>query len=280
MNKLALSPVLATACLAAMSIGTAAAVETDLQLGPDDLRIGVELVNIHYDQGVVRNENVTAVGHFDWRMWDIGLHADWYMAANSDQGREITAGETTQVNLGIDYLFEMQDVFQIIPHYEFIIYPDWVEQPYKSDQHWLGVDMWYLLPWPGIEVGASIDYNPFYNAEKDEYMARGGSGAHALRAAVAARQFIQNAPLDLAFYEVLNFGNGEYKRFLIGDEDEGVTTLDLGVRYVAPFFLDQLWMTARLEAHFWLESDDREMLKLRGENTTEVLLGIGFEWKP
>lgn len=280
MNKLALSPVLATACLAAMSIGTAAAVETDLQLGPDDLRIGVELVNIQYDQGIVRNENVTAVGHFDYRKWDIGLRADWYMAANSDQSREITAGETTQVNLGIDYLFEMQDVFQIIPHYEFIIYPNLVEQPYKADQHWLGVDAWYLLPWPGLEVGASFDYNPFYNGEKDEYLARGGSGGHALRGAIAARQFIQNAPLDLAFYEVLNFGNGEYKKFLIGDEDEGVTTFDIGVRYIAPFFLDQLWMTARLEAHFWLESDDRAYFKSLNENTTEVLLGIGFEWKP
>jgi hypothetical protein len=280
MNKLALSPVLATACLAAMSIGTAAAVETDLQLGPDDLRIGVELVNLHYDQGVVRNENVTAIGHFDYRVWDVGFHLDWYMAANSDQAREITAGETTQITLGVDYLFEMQDVFQVIPHYEFITYPDWVEQPYKADQHWLGVDAWYLLPWPGLEVGASFDYNPFYNGEKDDYIARGGSGGHALRGAIAARQFIQNAPLDLAFYEVLNFGNGEYKRFLIGDEDEGVTTFDIGVRYIAPFFLDQLWMTARLEAHFWLESDDRAYFKSLNENTTEVLLGIGFEWKP
>jgi hypothetical protein len=280
MNKPALSPVLATVCLAAMSIGTAAAVETDLQLGPDDLRIGAELVNLHYDQGIVRNENVTAIGHLDWRIWDIGFHGDWYMAANSDQARDITAGETTQINLGVDYLFEMQDVFQIIPHYEFITYPHWVEQPYKNDQHWLGVDGWYLLPWPGIEVGAGFDYNPFYNSEEDDYKARGGSGGHALRGAIAARQFIQNAPLDIAFYEVLNFGNGEYKKFLIGDEDEGVTTLDIGIRYVAPFFLDQLWMTARLEAHFWLESDDREYWSSQDENSTEVLIGIGFEWKP
>jgi hypothetical protein len=280
MNKPALSPVLATVCLAAMSIGTAAAVDTDLQLGPDDLRIGAELVNLHYDQGVVRNENVTAIGHLDYRIWDIGLHADWYMAVNSDQEREITSGETTQVTLGIDYLFEMQDVFQVIPHLEYITYPNWVEQPWKNDQFWLGVDGWYLLPWPGIEVGASFDYNPFYNSEEDDYMARGGSGGHALRGAIAARQFIQNAPLDLAFFQVLNFGNGEYKNFLIGDEDEGVTTLDLGVRYVTPFFLDQLWMTARLEAHFWLESDDRNFLKSQDENSTEVLLGLGFEWKP
>jgi hypothetical protein len=280
MNKPALSPVLATACLAAISIGTAAAVDTELQLGPDDLRIGAELVNMHYDQGVVRNENVTAIGHLDWRFWDVGLHADWYMAVNSDREREITAGETTQITLGIDYLFEMQDVFQVIPHYEFITYPHWVEQPWKNDQHWLGVDAWYLLPWPGIEVGGGFDYNPFYNSEADDYKARGGSGGHALRGAIAARQFYQNAPLDVAFYQVLNFGNGEYKKFLIGDEDEGVTTFDIGIRYVTPFFLDQLWMTARLEAHFWLESDDREFLKAQDENSAEVVMGIGFEWKP
>ena len=128
-------------------------------------------------------------------------------------------------------------------------------------------------------IGASIDYNLFYNAEKDEYDMNGGSGSHALRAAIAARQFIQNAPLDLAFYQVLNFGNGEYKRFLVGDEDEGLTTLDLGVRYVAPFFLDQLWMTARLEAHFWLEADDRKQFSDANENSTEILIGVGFEWK-
>ena len=280
MNKSVLSPVLATVCLATMTIGTAAAVETDLQLGPDDLRLGVELVNQHYDQGVIRNENVTAIGHFDARWWDVGLHADWYLAANSDQDRDITAGETTQVNLGIDYLFEMQDVFQIIPHYEFITYPNWVEQPFKQDQHWLGVDGWYLLPWPGIEIGGGVDYNPFYNSQEDDYKARGGSGGHPLRAAIAARQFYQNAPLDIAFYEVLNFGNGEYKRFLLGDEDEGVTTLDIGIRYVAPFFLDQLWMTARLEAHFWLEADDRDYLRSINENSTEIVMGIGFEWRP
>lgn len=280
MNKLALSPVLATACLAAMSISSAAAVETDLQLGPDDLRIGAELVNMHYDQGAIRNENVTAIGHLDYRIWDIGLRADWYMAVNSDQQRDITAGETTQINLGVDYLIEMQDTFQIIPHYEFTIYPNQAEQPYKADQHWLGVDAWYLLPWPGLEVGGGLDYNAFYNGEQDDYKARGGSGGHALRGAIAARQFYQNAPLDVAFYQVLNFGNGEHKRFLIGDDDPGVTTLDIGVRYITPFFLDQLWMTARLEAHFWLESDDRDFLKSQGENSAEVVMGIGFEWKP
>ena len=109
MNKPALSPVLATVCLAAMSLGTASAVETDLQLANTDnnqfdLRLGAELVNKHYDQGVIRNENVTAVGHLDMRFWDIGLKADWYLAANGDDSQvdTINAGETTQINLGVD----------------------------------------------------------------------------------------------------------------------------------------------------------------------------------
>jgi hypothetical protein len=280
MNKPALSPVLATVCLATMSIGAAYAVDTDLQLGPNDFSLGAELVNKHYDQGVIRNDNATVVGHLDARFWDIGLHGDWYLAANGDKARDVKAGETTQINLGVDYLFEMQDVFQIIPHYEFITYPNLVNQPWKDDQHWLGVDGWYMLPWPGIEVGASFDYNPFYDANDDAYKGGGWLNNHALRSAVAARQFYQNAPLDIAFYEVLNFGNGEYKQFLNGSDETGFTTFDLGVRYVAPFFLDQLWMTARLEAHFWLENDDRQALSAAGRNSTEIVMGIGFEWKP
>jgi hypothetical protein len=282
MNKLALSPVLATACIATLTIGSAAAVETELQLGPDDFRLGAEVVNKHYDQGVIRNENPTVIGHLDGRWFDVGLHVDWYLAANGDDSQpvDVSAGETTQINVGIDYLIEMQDVFQIIPHYQFITYPNLPDVPWKDDQHWIGVDGWYLLPWPGIEVGGGFDYNPFYNADIDAYRGGGGLSSHALRAGFGARQFYQNAPLDIAFFEILNVGNGEYKQFLNGSDEAGFTTLDLGMRYLTPFFIDKLWMTARLEAHFWLEGDDRDALREAGKNTAEVLLGIGFEYKP
>ncbi|HEX3134801.1 MAG TPA: hypothetical protein VHX44_14640 [Planctomycetota bacterium] len=284
MNKPALSPILATVCLATMSLGTAAAVETELQLPnkADELSFstGAELVNKHYDQGVIRNDNATLIGHVDARWFDIGLHGDWYLAADGDNSRDINAGETTQINLGVDYLFELQDVFQIIPHFQFITYPNQVDQPWKDDQQWVGVDSWYILPWPNIEVGSGFDYNPFYNSTEDAYKGGGWLSDHALRAGVASRQFIQNAPLDLAFYEVLNFGNAEYKRFLNGSGETGFTTFDLGLRYITPFFLDQLWMTASVEAHFWLENDDRQALKDAGQNTTEIVMGLGFEWKP
>lgn len=283
MNKPALSPVLATVCLATMTLGTASAVDTELQLGPDDFRLGAELVNKHYDQGVIRNDNVTAVGHLDLRWWDIGVHTDWYLAAAGDKDAtpyEIHAGETTQITARVDYLFEMEGVFQILPHYEFITYPNWANQPWKDDQHWLGVDGWYLLPWPGLEVGASFDYNPFYDSSEDKYQGGGWLSNHALRSAIAARQFYQNAPLDIAFYEVLNFGNGPYKQSINGSDETGFTTFDVGVRYLAPFFLDKVWMTAFLEAHFWLEADDRQALRDANRNSSEVIMGIGFEWKP
>jgi hypothetical protein len=284
MNKPAQSPVLATVCLATLSLGSAAAMETDLQLGPDYLRIGADLANKHYDQGVIRNENVTAIGRLDARKWDIGVHAEWFLAANSDdsQPQDVSAGETTQINLGVDYLFEMQDVFQIIPHYNFTAYPNWTDAPYKDDQHWIGVDAWYLLPWQGFEVGFNVDYNAFYNGRVDAYHGYGGLDDHAFRTAIAARQIFNDAPLDITFYEVLNMGNGAYKNFLIGSDgdDSGFTTLDLGLRYVAPFHLDEFWVVSRLEAHFWLENDDREALRAAGRNTTEVIFTVGFEWKP
>jgi hypothetical protein len=289
MNKPALSPVLATVCLATMTIGSVTAMDTDLQSGPSDFKVGVELANKHYDQGVIRNDNVTAIGHFDARFWDIGLHADYYMAINSDnatdslgwQPEPISAFESTQLNLGVDYLFEIQDLFQFIPHYNFTAYPNWHEQPYKLDQHWLGLDAWWLTPIQGVELGANVDFNPVYNSRRDENSGSGGNHGHDFRTAIAAREFIQEAPLDVSFYQVLNFANGTYKSSFYGMDDEGgVTTFDLGLRYVAPFYLNEFWLTARLEGHFWLENDDRETLRQAGQNTAEVIMAVGFEWKP
>jgi hypothetical protein len=189
--------------------------------------------------------------------------------------------ETTQLTLGVDYLIEMQDVFQILPHYEFVTYPNWREAPYKADQHWLGVDAWYLLPIQGMEVGASVDYNPIYNSRRDDNTGSGGGHGHDIRSAIAARQMIQDAPMDVTFYQVLNFGSSSYKMSFFGMDDEaGVTTLDLGLRYVTPFFINEFWITARLEGHFWLENDDREALRIAGRNTSEVIMAVGFEWKP
>ena len=36
----------------------------------------------------------------------------------------------------------------------------------------------------------------------------------------------------------------------------------------------------RLEVHYWLEQKDRNILSAAGKDTTEVIIGFGFEWRP
>lgn len=282
MNTPALRPVLATACLAGLGFSSAAAVETELQKGSDDFVFSAELQNKDYDQGVVRSDNVIARVGATARYWDFGLHIGGAIAIGDDKKQRypVAPGEITSAKIGLDYLIEMKGVFQILPHYTWINYPSWPDVPYKDNQHWFGVDGWYLLPWEGLEVGASFDYNPFYHAGKDAARGNGGLNDHGLRGALAARQFWQHAPLDLAFYQTLNFGNGVYKKFLIGDKEDGFTTFDLGVKYTAPFYLNEFWVVSRFELHLWVEGDDRKRLKAAGESTSEVVIGVGFEWRP
>jgi hypothetical protein len=282
MNTPALRPVLATACLAGLGLGSAAAVETELQKGPDDFVFSAELQNKDYDQGAVRNDNVIARVGGTARFWDFGLHLGAAVAVGDDKNQvnHVATGEVTSAQVGLDYLIEMKGLFQIIPHATWITYPNLPDVPYKDNQTYLGVDGWYLLPWEGLEVGGGFDYNPFYNATIDKTRGGGGLNDHGLRGAIGARQFWQHAPLDLAFYELLNFGNGTYKNFLIGEKETGFTTLDLGVKYTAPFFLNEFWVVSRFEIHIWVEGDDRRALKNADQNTSELVLGIGFEWRP
>lgn len=282
MNTPALRPVLATACLASLGLGSAAAVETEQQKGPDDFVFSAELQNKDYDQGAVRNDNVIARIGATARYWDVGLHVDAAVAVGDDKNLpdSVSTGEVTSARVTLDYLIEMKGLFQILPHFTWINYPNQADVPYKDNQSYLGVDGWYLLPWEGLEVGASFDYNPFYNATVDKSRGGGGLNDHGLRGAIAARQFWQHAPVDLAFYEVLNFGNSTYKNFLIGERETGFTTLDLGVKYTSPFYLKEFWVVTRFEVHIWVEGDDRNRLKAAGESTSEIVLGVGFEWTP
>jgi hypothetical protein len=278
MNTPALRPVLVTACLATFGMSSAAAVETELQKGADDFVFSAELQNKDYDQGRVRNDNVGATA----RYWDFGLHVGGAIAVGDDNSQtdKVATGEITSAKIGLDYLIEMKGLFQIIPHFTWINYPNQADVPYKDNQTYLGVDGWYLLPWEGLEIGGGFDYNPFYNATVDKTRGGGGLNDHGLRGAFGARQFWQHAPLDLMFYQLLNFGNGTYKNFLVGEKETGFTTLDLGVKYTAPFYLNEFWVVSRFEVHVWVEGDDRARLKAAGESTSELVLGIGFEWKP
>ncbi len=285
MNRPALSPVLATACLASLTAVAYAETEPlnpELQKGPDDFIFTGELLNKDYDQGRIDNNNVTAHGGITGRFFDVGVHLDGYLAVGGDNNLtpSVKSGETTRIDLGADYLIEMKDQFQIIPHYQFETYPNLPNIPYKDDQHWFGIDGWYLLPWPGLEVGTGFDYNPFYNSDSNAYRGNGGLSGHDFRWSVGGRQFLQHSPLDLTFWELINLGNASYKEFVVGDSKTGFTTLDLGVKYTAPFYLNEIWTVVRLEAHFWLEHKDRDILRAQGKDTTEIVIGLGFEYRP
>jgi|GEM_PF-2734201 hypothetical protein len=285
MKTLAISPAFATACLVsltAVAYAETEPLEYELQKGPDDFVLSGELLNKDYDQGVIRNDNVTAHAGITARYFDIGLHIDDYMAVGSDPNlpRPVKSGETTQFSAGLDYLIEWTNLFQILPHYEWETYPNLPKQPYKDQEEWIGADGWYELPWQGLEAGFGLDYNPFYNGELDKFRGGGGLSGHAFRSSIGAREFFQHAPLDLAFWETINYGNGEYKNFLIGDNATGFTTFDIGVKYTAPFYINEFWTVFRLEVHYWLEQKDRNILSAAGKDTTEVIIGFGFEWRP
>ncbi len=279
------APFIATACLASLAAVAQAQtepLENDLQKGPTDVLFSGELLNKDYDQGVIRNDNVTAHAGLTARIFDIGLHVDDYMAMGGDsrQPRPVKSGETIEFTAGIDYLIEMTGVFQLLPHYQWESYPNLPKQPYKDQQHWIGADGWWELPWQGVETGFGFDYNPFYNGEENKYRGGGGFAGHTLRAALGAREFFQHTPIDLAFWETLNFGNAEYKNFLLGNQHTGFTTFDLGAKYTAPFYINEWWTVLRLEAHYWLERRDRDILHAAGSSTTEIIIGFGFEWIP
>ena len=284
MNTPAHRPALVTACLVSLGLGSAAAVETELQIGPDDLIFSAELQNKDYDQGVVRTNEAIVRLNATVRYWDIGLQIGGAVALGGDdrQTYPVSTGEMTSSRISLDYLIEMKGAhgFQILPHFTWISYPNLPDVPYKDTQAYLGVDGWYNLPWEGVEVGTSVDYNAFYDSIEDSSGVRGGLSNHMLRGAIALREHKQFAPVDLFFYQVLNYGNGEYKNFLLGENETGFTTLDLGVKYTAPFYLEEFWMVTRFEIHTWLEGDDRARLKSAGKDRSEVVLGIGFEWRP
>jgi hypothetical protein len=276
---------LVTACLVGltgMAYAETEPLDPDLQLPKDYIDVTGELLNKDYDQGVIRNNDVTAHGNVSARFFDFGVHLDDYTAVGSDPTIKpnVKSGETTQMVGGIDYLIEYTNLFQILPHYQYITYPNIPKAPYKDEQNYIGVDGWYELPVAGVEVGAGFDYDPFYNGTIDKYRAGGSLETHILRDAIGAREFFQGAPVDLAFWQAINLGNSEYKKFLDGNAHTGFTTLDLGVMYTSPFYKQDLWTVVRLEFHYWLDKKDRDILHNAGQETTDVILGIGLEWKP
>jgi hypothetical protein len=259
------------ACIATLSASTASALETDLQQGPDEVVAGGELLNIHYTHQVNHHEDVTAHGYVDYRFWDVGVHFDGYMAVdgNKNETPEVKSFETTEVTGRLDYLMEIPDMLQVLPFVEVTAYPNITG---KAPFYWLGAESWYMLPWEGLEVGASAQYN----LQDETNTAR---QEHHWIGAIGGRQFFQDAPLDLSFWEVFNLGSRSYHEISSGTDKQGLTTLNLGAKATLPLPWDDLWTFLRLEGNWWLNGDDRDSIEAAGRDASEVIIGIGVEYR-
>jgi hypothetical protein len=262
---------LGLACIAALSASKAAAMETELQQGPDEVVAGGELLNIHYSHLVNRHDDVTGHGFVNLRKWDVGLHLDAYMAVDGkdNENPEVGTFETTEITGRVDYLMEIPDYVQVLPFVEVTAFPNVTG---KAPFYLLGIESWYMLPWEGIEIGGSAAYNL-----QDETDPPGQE--HHWIGAVGAREFFQDAPLDLAFWQVVNLGSRSYHEITSGTDKQGFTTLNLGAKATLPLPWEDMWTFLRLEGNWWINGDDRDSVEAAGRDASEVVIGIGVEYR-
>ena len=268
------SKILGLACFASLAaIGTAQAVETELQVGPDEFRVGGELLNKHYSHGGVIHPDVTSHGSLDFRWYDVGIHLDGYIVLDGAPGPRDTVindFEMTEVTGRLDYLIEIENYVQILPFVEATVYP---YNQGATKFNWIGTDVWYMLPWEGIEVGGSAQYNVADNTEPEIRHDNHWLGS------IGSRQFYQDAPIDLAFWQVVNMASRSYHEITSGADKQGLTTLDLGGKLTMPLPWHETWAFLKAEGHFYINSEDREALEASGGDKNELVIGIGFEYR-
>lgn len=299
MNHSAIRPLFGVACLASLSVVAMPAMETE-QAIPDDFQVGVDLQSKQYDQGIVRNNDATLHERVAGRWYDVGLSLDLWQSLGEDKSLPYrsTRGnmpqraaplETIDVNLRLDYLIEMKNYFQILPFVQWINYPDLKDVPLKDDQYYLGLDAWWMTPVQGVELGGSMSYDPFYNVHTNTHGASGWSNDHLLRGSFGAREFVQADSFDLSFWQMFNFGNENYNRFVGGGNnmvhpndgwDTGFNVFDLGAQAIMPLLWKDWWLTTKLEGHFWIESDERDRVEAQGKDTKEWVISVGVRWWP
>jgi hypothetical protein len=200
--------------------------------------------------------------------------------------RENKPGELLQLNAKLDWVFQINGVYgdngpflQIIPKVEWNTYPNQSASPWapgitprrtadnevKQDQTWVGVDLWWATPIPGIEIGASNDWNM--------------GGIPGYRGAVGSRQFLQAAPIDWQFWQIVNFGNGEYNGYFVGQDHRGMSYSEIGGKAIVPMPFANWWGYAKANWTYWLDSENRRMLDSLNRDAGDLQLGIGIEYR-
>jgi hypothetical protein len=266
------------------------------QRGPDDADISTDADSQLVDQGRVRdNDSVLHVGALGRTGFGLttpgsrqglGGQLDGFFALGEDQAvyPHIAPAEMVEVDAKVNYLYEAlgpddRPDWEIIPQYEYVTYPHdkAKSNPLKFAEDWLGSDLWWCSPVDGLEFGGGAYYDP----RKDYHMVKGAFGA---------REFYQDAPFDLAGWQLINFGNVNYKRYFAGSNQAppanpgvslgGLAFFDLGGRVTYPLAWEDVWTYAQADWTYWMQKSDRQYLNSVGQNVGQFIIAFGAEWRP
>lgn len=266
--------VLGLACIATLTAPAAWGLEKELQVGPDELRGNLELMNQHWSPGASAVINPSSTGHAsgDYRFYDVGVHVDGYMALDGNPGSgplNITDFETTEITGRLDYLFEVENIVQVLPFIELTAYPFFDG---KSKYNWIGIEGWYMTPLEGLELGGSMQYNLADNTIS-------GVNEHYVLTDLGARYFHQEAPLDVSAWSVLEIANRAYNRQLSGANYQGATTFNLGGQATLPLPWESTWTYLKVDSYWYVDSVERKELAKAGRDKTELVFALGFEYR-
>ena len=243
------------ACLL-LSTG-AIAIEPRLKLGQQEFGGGVAFISQYVDNGAVRINDISAEVEARARIANIGFAAHAWLAIGDDEGRGIEAAEMAEFNLTLDYIWEMEDTFQLIPFFNLEGFPAFSG---ADEAGWIGVDFWYLLPFEGLEIGARAETDVF-----SDY------GTHL---SLSARQMVQYSPMDFLIWQTLHYGDEDYHRFTSGAASSGLTTFELGAEITTPLPWEASWLQASLVGYWWLDSEDQDAV---GVDTAEFVISMGID---
>jgi hypothetical protein len=295
MTRSALVPTILALC----AVGSAAALDHELASAPYVFGAALGTVPEYYvgvtgaleskvtdDYRVVADDAALALdGQF--RVYGLGLaiKTDWSVGQSTDisrAGNKNNPGELLRSEVKLDWALEIRapgdgsiPLLQIIPHLNWVTYPNQRDQfsntydnYLKDRQRWLGVDAWWALPWAeGVEIGAGLEYNI-------------STSWRATRGSVGAREFNQYNAVDLAFWQLVNMADSEYRGVVGGVDSSGLTTIAVGGRATVPMFAEDFYGFVELEASHWMDKDVRENIKGMGQDSGDVVMSFGLIWLP
>lgn len=127
-----------------LAVSGVQAVEERLEQGPDEASFRFGLASQQVDDGRLVNDDLTLFGSFDGRANYVGFHLDAWMAIDDNSFGTVDSAELTEIRARIDYLIDVPDLIQIIPHVQSSIYPHVGRA--ADEPVWVGIDAWYMAP--------------------------------------------------------------------------------------------------------------------------------------